>query len=64
MTSPTSDSLGLQGADAAMQRAAEDARRIAAQTGTPLAIWRDGRVITIPVPPPPTAPTMPPSTTR
>ncbi len=31
----------------AMKRAAEQARRIAIQTGTPLAIWRDGRVVLI-----------------
>lgn len=31
----------------AMIRAAEQARRIAIQTGTPLAIWRDGQVVLI-----------------
>jgi hypothetical protein len=40
--------LGLAGADAAMLRAAEQARRVAAQSGTPLVIWQDGRVVRIP----------------
>jgi len=40
--------LDLSGADAAMQRAADQARRIAVQTGTPLAIWQDGHVTRIP----------------
>ncbi len=40
--------LGLSGADAAMLRAAEQARRIASQCGTPLAVWQDGRVVLIP----------------
>jgi len=39
------DTLGLRGADAAMLRVADDVRRIAAQTGTPLASWKDGRVV-------------------
>lgn len=43
------DTLGLRGADAAMLRVAEDVRRIAAQTGTPLTTWKDGRVVRIPV---------------
>jgi len=41
------DLLGLSGADAAILRAAQQARRIAAQSGTPLAIWQDGRVVLI-----------------
>ena len=40
--------LGLSGADAAILRAAQQARRIAAQSGTMLAIWQDGRVVLIP----------------
>ena len=47
--------LGLDGADAAMIRAGEAARRIAAQTGTPMAIWQDGRVVLVPVAPGPPA---------
>jgi len=45
------DTLGLRGADAAMLRTAADVRRIAAQTGTPIATWRDGRVVLVTVPP-------------
>jgi hypothetical protein len=45
----TNDTLGLRGADAAMLRVADDVRRIAAQTGTPLAVWKDGHVVRIPV---------------
>jgi len=49
MTTPsTLDILGLSRADAAILRAAEQARRIAAQSGTPLAVWQDGRVVKIP----------------
>ena len=49
MTDTPTDTLGLRGADAAMLRVADDVRRIAAQTGTPLASWKDGRVIRTPV---------------
>lgn len=48
MTTNRQTVLGLSGADAAFLRAAEQARRIAAQSGTPLAIWQDGRVVLIP----------------
>lgn len=34
----------MRGSMAAMQRAAEDARRIAMQTGTDLIIMRDGKI--------------------
>ena len=34
----------IRGAFAALQRAAEDARRIAIQTGTDLIIMRDGKI--------------------
>ena len=34
----------MRGSMAAMQRAAEDARRIAIQTGTDLIIMRDGKI--------------------
>jgi hypothetical protein len=30
-----------------MRRAAEQAQRIAIQTGTPLVIWRDGQVVQV-----------------
>ena len=43
------DILDLRGADAAMQRLAADVRRIAAITGTPLATWKDGRLVLEPV---------------
>lgn len=39
--------LGLHAAPAAVRRAAERARRTAAQAGTPLAVWRDGAIATI-----------------
>jgi len=35
----------MAGSYAAMLRAAQRAREIAKQTGTPLVIWRDGRVV-------------------
>ena len=41
------ESLGLLGADPAFQRASRNAQRIAAQTGTQLAVWRDGQVVMI-----------------
>ncbi len=44
---PTQKSLGIDQADAAMLRAAQQARHIAMQTGTPLAFWIDGRVVLI-----------------
>jgi hypothetical protein len=47
-TLSTLELLGLTHADAAIHRAAEQARRIAAQSGTPLAVWQDGRVVLIP----------------
>ncbi len=48
MTStPTSilESFGFLGADAAFKRASRNAHRIAAQTGTQLVFWRDGRLV-------------------
>jgi hypothetical protein len=45
----TQSRLGLEGADAAMIRAGEAAKRIAAQTGTPIAVWQNGRVVLVPV---------------
>ncbi len=33
------------GAEAALRRAARRAREIARSTGTPLVIWRDGRIV-------------------
>lgn len=44
------DTLGLGGADAAMQRLATEVRRIAAISGTPLATWKDGHLVLEPVP--------------
>ncbi len=35
----------LIGAEAALRRAARRAREIARSTGTPLVIWRDGKVV-------------------
>ena len=48
MTStPTSilESFGFLGADAAFKRASRNAHRTAAQTGTQLVFWRDGRLV-------------------
>ena len=45
---PILESLGLLATEPACERAAQQAQRIAAQTGTPLVIWRDGRVVTVP----------------
>ena len=39
------ESFGFLGAEAAFKRASRNAHRIAAQTGTELVIWRDGRVV-------------------
>lgn len=44
---PILDHLGLLDTEPAMLRAAEQARRIAMQTGTQLALWRDGRVVLV-----------------
>jgi len=41
--------LELEGADAAMICAGEAAKRIAAQTGTPIAVWQNSRVVLVPV---------------
>jgi hypothetical protein len=41
----------LRGADAAMARLAVEVRRAASLAGTPIATWRDGRVVLEPVPP-------------
>lgn len=41
------ESFGFLGADAAFKRASRNAHRIAAQTGTQLVFWRDGRVMFI-----------------
>ncbi len=38
----------IRGALAALERAAEEARRIAIQTGTELIIMRDGRICSLP----------------
>lgn len=44
---PILDHLGPIDTDPAMLRAAEQARRIAIQTGTQLAFWRDGKVVLV-----------------
>ncbi|MFN9624043.1 MAG: hypothetical protein ACK587_14630 [Cyanobacteriota bacterium] len=38
----------MRGSLAALQRAAEDARRIAIQTGTELIVMRDGQICSLP----------------
>lgn len=45
---PVGDNANLQGALAAMQRAAERARRVAQETGTDLIVVRAGQVVRIP----------------
>jgi hypothetical protein len=45
---PILEALGLLKTEPAFQRAAQQVRRIAAQYGTLLAVWRDGRVVLIP----------------
>jgi hypothetical protein len=39
------ESFGFLGAEAAFKRASRNAHRIAAQTGTQLVFWRDGRLV-------------------
>ena len=39
----------IRGAEPALQRAALAARRIARITGTPLIIWKDGKIVRKPV---------------
>ena len=39
------ESFGFLGADAAFKRASRNAHRIAAQTGTQLVFWCDGRLV-------------------
>lgn len=46
-SAPPIEPFALPDAEAAFARAAAQARRIAAQTGTPLAVWHDGRVVLI-----------------
>lgn len=49
MTDPTVvEDLYLSGIKAALRRAAKKAQLIAIQTGTPLVIWRNGRVEKVP----------------
>lgn len=48
MTDTETDDLPLLAdTEPAMKRAAIQARRVAAQNGIPLAIWRDGKVVFI-----------------
>jgi hypothetical protein len=42
---------GLPGVQQALERAALRAREIAARTGTPLVIFKDGRIQHCPIPP-------------
>ena len=42
------DDPAIRGALAALERAAEEARRIAIQTGTELIIMRDGQICSLP----------------
>jgi hypothetical protein len=42
---------GLTGVEAALQRAALRAREIAAQTGTPLVIYKDGKIVKLMISP-------------
>ena len=42
---------GLEGVEAALQRAALRAREIAAQTGTPLVIWKNGKTVKLMISP-------------
>ncbi len=39
----------LVGAEAALRRAARRARAVAKATGTPLVLWKDGRVVKVKV---------------
>ena len=49
MTTPTvHDSFTTEDLAQAFLRASRQAQRIAQQTGTPLAVWRDGTVCLIP----------------
>lgn len=41
----------LTGVEAAIQRAALRAREIAAQTGTPLVIWKNGKIVKLMISP-------------
>jgi hypothetical protein len=43
--------LGLDGAEPALRRAAERARQVAVQTGTPLVVWQDGKLALVAQPP-------------
>lgn len=42
---PILESRDLSGADAAFERAAEQARRVAELAGTPLVVYQDGRKV-------------------
>ena len=42
---------GFEGVEAALQRAALRAREIAAQTGTPLVIWKNGKIVKLMISP-------------
>ena len=47
----TNDNGRLHGVEAALQRAALRAREIVAQTGTPLVIWKNGKIVKLMIPP-------------
>jgi hypothetical protein len=44
----SSDFLRISKVDAAFRQAAQEVLRVAKQTGTPVIVWRDGRVCEIP----------------
>jgi hypothetical protein len=48
---PILHALGLDGAEPALRRAAERARQVAVQTGTPLVVWQDGKLALVAQPP-------------
>jgi hypothetical protein len=43
--SPRNADPDMIGAEAALRRAARRAREVARQKGTPVVVWRDGRVV-------------------
>jgi hypothetical protein len=47
----TNNNGQLTGVEAALKRAARRAREIAAQTGTPLVIYKNGKIVKLMIPP-------------
>lgn len=64
MIKPTKDNSDMAGSQAAMIRAARRARELARQFNQPLALWKDGKVVLVPLDQLPPLPDEKPQTTE